>query len=162
MRLELVASAVFQEKSIPQGMTRRLICAATMLRGCIGRSRGLCWPVAGGGYDGHSIASVMRDLLVKFGVAESNIWMEERSTSTYENALYGAAILKKYAIRNIALVVDQRSMLRAEACFRKQGIEVVPAPDFRTQLEFGEVWMPAASVIARNELTVHETLGFVW
>jgi len=111
---------------------------------------------------GTSIASIMRDLLVKLGVPSDRIWMEERSTSTYENALYGATILKKYAIRKIALVVDQRSMLRAEACFRKQGIEVVPAPDFRTQLELGDSWMPNATVIAGNELTLHETLGLVW
>ena len=111
---------------------------------------------------GISIASIMRDLLVKLGVPSDRIWTEERSTSTYENALYGAAILKKYGIRKVALVVDQRSMLRAEACFRKQGIEVVPAPDFRTQLELGDEWMPRAAVIAGNELTLHETLGMAW
>jgi uncharacterized SAM-binding protein YcdF (DUF218 family) len=116
----------------------------------------------GVGDNGISVASIMRDLLVKLGVPSDRIWTEERSTSTYENALYGAAILKKYGICKVALVVDQRSMLRAEACFRKQGIEVVPAPDFRTQLALGDEWMPRAAVITRNELTLHETLGFVW
>jgi uncharacterized SAM-binding protein YcdF (DUF218 family) len=114
------------------------------------------------GEDRIPFSTVMRDLMVRLGVPQSSIWTEERSTSTYENALYGAEILKKYGIRKIALVVDQRSMLCAEACFRKQGIEVVPAPDFRTQMELGDTWMPAATVIARNELTLHESVGFVW
>jgi uncharacterized SAM-binding protein YcdF (DUF218 family) len=109
-----------------------------------------------------SFSEVMRDLLVKLGVPATSIWTEERSTSTYENAMYGTQILKKYGIRKIALVVDQRSMLRAVACFRKQGIEVLPAPDFRTQIQLGDAFMPRGSVILKNELTLHETLGFVW
>jgi len=116
----------------------------------------------GGGYLGTSMSAMMRDLLMKFGVPADSIWIEEKSTSTYENALFGAAVLKGKGIGRVALVVDQRSMKRAEACFRKQGIDVLPAPAFDTQLEFGDVWMPSASVISRNELTLHETLGFVW
>lgn len=67
--------------------------------------------------------------------------------------------LKKCGIRRVALVVDKRSMLRAEACLRKQGIDFVPAPAYRTQLDFGDGWMPRASTISQIELTLHETLG---
>jgi uncharacterized SAM-binding protein YcdF (DUF218 family) len=116
----------------------------------------------GGEYGVPAYSVVMRDFLVKLGVPQDSIWTEERSSSTYENALYGAQILRKYGIRKVALVVDQRSMLRAEACFRKQGIEVVPAPAFHTQMEFGDEWMPRGSVITRLELTLHESVGMLW
>ena len=56
------------------------------------------------------------------------IWTEERSRSTHENAVFGAEILRQHEIGRIALVIEARSMLRAESCFRKQGITVVAAP----------------------------------
>jgi uncharacterized SAM-binding protein YcdF (DUF218 family) len=77
---------------------------------------------AGGG------APAMCELLTSSGVPDTQIWVEERSRSTYENALYGGRILREHAIGRIALVVDARSMVRAAACFRKQGFEVVAAP----------------------------------
>ncbi len=56
------------------------------------------------------------------------IWIENGSRSTHENAMYGAEILRQHGISRIALVIDARSMARAEASFRKQGMTVVPAP----------------------------------
>lgn len=105
---------------------------------------------------------VMRQLLVKLGVPNEMIWTEERSRSTYENALYGGAILKQHGIRKVALVVDVRSMLRAEACFRKQRIEVVPAPTFQKERLLRDELMPSAKVISRSELNLHESLGLIW
>ena len=92
------------------------------------------------------------------------IWTEERSRNTHENAVYGAEILRKHGIGRIALVVDAQSMPRAAACFRKQGIEVVPAPcEFRV---FGQPlsdeFFPRWDAIRRNERTLHEALGFGW
>jgi uncharacterized SAM-binding protein YcdF (DUF218 family) len=62
------------------------------------------------------------------GVPPSKIWTEEQSRSTYENALYSAKLLHGSGIHRIALVMEADSMLRAELCFRKQGLEVTPAP----------------------------------
>jgi uncharacterized SAM-binding protein YcdF (DUF218 family) len=105
----------------------------------------------------------MRELLVASGGPDLRIWTEERSRSTYENALYGASILRLHGISRIALVVEAQSMVRAAACFRKQGIVVVPAPsDFR---EFGPLVdeaLPSWKAIERNEITAHEVLGLLW
>jgi uncharacterized SAM-binding protein YcdF (DUF218 family) len=106
---------------------------------------------------------VMRQLLERAGVPDSYIWTEEKSHSTYENALYGAAILKLHGIHTIALVVEARSMLRASACFRKQGITVLPAPcSFRQFGPFSEELIPSWKGIQGNEATLHETVGYVW
>ncbi len=110
-----------------------------------------------------SQAAVMKDLLESFGVAPDRIWTEERSRSTYENALYSAEILRRHGAFRIALVVDARSMLRAAACFRKQGIAVTSAPS--TFREFGaltEELLPGWEAVASNELTLHESVGFAW
>ena len=121
--------------------------------------------VSGGiGRGGSQPAAVaMRELLEQAGVSRNSIWSEDRSRTTYENALFSSQILRSKRIEKVALVVDATSMLRAEACFRKQGIDVVPAPcRFR---QFGpladELW-PSWKAIRQNEATLHEALGYGW
>lgn len=105
----------------------------------------------------------MRDLLERAGVPETMIWTEETSRSTHENAMYGAEILRKHGIGTIALVVEAQSMLRAEACFRKQGITVVPAPsEFRELGPLADELLPSWKAISRNEITLHEIAGLAW
>jgi uncharacterized SAM-binding protein YcdF (DUF218 family) len=107
--------------------------------------------------------ATMRELLIRAGVPEEMIWMEERSRSTHENALYSAQILRLHGIHSIALVVEARSMLRAESSFRKQGFSVVPAPsDFRDFGPLSEELIPSWRAIQGNEMTLHESLGFGW
>jgi len=109
-------------------------------------------------------AMVMREALEKEGVPAPAIWTEERSRSTYENALFSAEILRKKGISRIVLVTDAYHMVRAEKCFRKQGIEVFPAAcGFRTMRGFHPVWLlPSWEAIAWNEDVLHETVGLLW
>ena len=54
-------------------------------------------------------------------------------------------------------------MYRAAACFRKQGLVVVPAPsDFREFLPLSDEVLPSWKAIEGNEITAHEALGFLW
>jgi uncharacterized SAM-binding protein YcdF (DUF218 family) len=120
--------------------------------------------VAGGkGAKGNQAVSVtMRQLLQRDRVPESMIWTEEGSSSTHENAVFGAKILRQHGISRIALVVEARSMPRAAACFRKEGITVIPAPcEFREFESLGE-FIPSWKAIKRNEETLHETVGLAW
>lgn len=108
-------------------------------------------------------AATMRDLLLTGGVPEDRIWVEDRSHSTHENASYSAAILRARGVRRIALVVDARSMRRASACFRREGIEVVAAPSRFLYLSgVVEDWIPGWRAVRGNELTLHETAGLLW
>jgi uncharacterized SAM-binding protein YcdF (DUF218 family) len=109
------------------------------------------------------VSDTMRQLLERAGVPESMIWTEDRSRSTHENAVYGAAILKTHGIGTIVLVTEATDMLRAERCFRKEGLTVVPAPfAFRQLGPASEELMPGWKAVARNERTLHETLGLAW
>jgi uncharacterized SAM-binding protein YcdF (DUF218 family) len=107
-------------------------------------------------------AATMRELLRQGGVAENMIWTEEKSTSTHENALFAAEILRSRQIDRVALVVNARSMPRAAAVLEKQGIRVSPAPSsFREWDGLREI-LPAWQAVRGNEETLHETLGLFW
>ena len=106
---------------------------------------------------------VMRHLLKQAGVSSDSIWSEDRSRTTYENALFSSQILRSKQIQTIALVVDATSMPRAEACFRKQGITVLPAPSrFRQFGPLAEEILPSWRAIRQNEATLHEVIGYGW
>jgi uncharacterized SAM-binding protein YcdF (DUF218 family) len=77
---------------------------------------------------GPPFAQVMRDFLVDQGVERSNLIVEDRSQNTYENAVASCRILGERSIRRIVLVTTATHMARACACFKRQGIEVVPSP----------------------------------
>jgi uncharacterized SAM-binding protein YcdF (DUF218 family) len=113
--------------------------------------------------EGEPFSATMRDSLQQAGIPGSMIWTEERSRSTYENAVYGAEILRSHGVRTIALVVEARSMPRAEACFRRQGFRVMPAPSSfdKPPLSLKD-WIPDWRTIGRNEATLHELAGLAW
>ena len=105
----------------------------------------------------------MRELLLGARLPDEMIWSENRSRSTHENALFSAEILRRRGVRRVVLVVDARSMSRAAACFRREGIEVVPAPSrFRYISANLDDWLPGWKAVQGNEMTLHETLGLLW
>jgi uncharacterized SAM-binding protein YcdF (DUF218 family) len=107
----------------------------------------------------------MQEIIQGAGVPDSMIWFEDRSRSTYENAAFAARILREKGIRTVVLVTEAYHMYRAELCFRKQGLDVVPAPcAFRSTkwgLRVGEL-LPGSEAILENEDALHEWLGLAW
>jgi uncharacterized SAM-binding protein YcdF (DUF218 family) len=121
----------------------------------------ICGGMVSGNPEPCSVA--MRRYLERAGVPGSQIWTEERSIDTHQNALYGAEILRQHGIERIALVTEARYMTRAAASFRKQGIEVVPAPAlFRKFMGFRNEMLPSWKAIQGNEATLHEFVGLAW
>ena len=119
--------------------------------------------VSGGGQDGESYSDTMRHLLESEGVPPNMIWVDARSRSTHENAVEGAEILRQHGVSRIALVIDARSMPRAAASFRKQGISVVPVPIrfYDLGLSFQDI-LPTWRAIQSNGETAHEVVGLLW
>lgn len=110
-----------------------------------------------------SFAATMRDLLVELGVPGEQVLLEERSSSTYENAVGSTAMLRGRGIQKIVVVTQAYHMVRAEQCFRKLGMDVIPAPcGFqRPSLKFHN-FLPAWQAVRSNERTLHEILGLLW
>jgi uncharacterized SAM-binding protein YcdF (DUF218 family) len=116
----------------------------------------------GGGGDSESYSQTMRHLLESEGVPADMIWIEDRSRNTHENALLGYGVLKQRGISRIALVTDARSMVRAAASFRKQGLTVVPAPVQFYDFPEPKDLLPNWQAIQSNGETAHELLALGW
>jgi len=118
-------------------------------------------------------AADMTALLGEMGVPASAIWLEDRSQNTYENALFCAQILKEKGISRAILVTSAMHMPRSVALFRKQGIQVIPAPaDFAvTQAGLSELtsspgaWavnlLPSAGSLSLTTACLKEYLGML-
>jgi uncharacterized SAM-binding protein YcdF (DUF218 family) len=119
--------------------------------------------MSGGGKDDEANSKLLRHLLESEGIPADMIWIEARSRSIHENAVYGSEVLRQHGVTRIALVTDASSMVRAAASFRKQGITVVPAPFAFFQLNHNvEDILPEWQAIKSAGLSAHELVGLVW
>lgn len=110
-------------------------------------------------------AAVMRDYLVQLGVSAADILVEEKSQSTYENAVECRQVLESHGLQHVALVTEASHLVRAIACFRKQGVKVeacgcnylsTPENEGRT------IYWPHPVALGRWEPILHEWFGLGW
>jgi uncharacterized SAM-binding protein YcdF (DUF218 family) len=91
-------------------------------------------------------------------------WIEDRSTTTAENATQSFAILQPAGHTRIALVTSAWHMPRAERAFRKAGFDLIPAPTAytsRREPKFTD-WLPSAEGLYATRVGLWEMLGIVW
>ena len=125
----------------------------------------VCGGRPGAGEDVESLAAYMKDFLLAEGVPAAKIIKEEGSSTTHENALFTAPLLRERKLRTIALVTDGWHMPRAAASFRAQGLKVIPAPATLRSARFeGPLsgWLPSHHALVQNERVLHEWLGLAW
>ncbi|MEA1951369.1 MAG: YdcF family protein, partial [Planctomycetota bacterium] len=114
---------------------------------------------------GKSEAELMRDFLLRLGVAQSDMIVEDCSLSTYENAVQSAKILREREVERIALVTDAAHIYRASRCFDRQGLDVVPAAcNFRAvKLKWSPLlFIPNAGSARNLRIAIHEWQGIIW
>jgi len=97
---------------------------------------------------GKDSAQAMRDFLVFNGIPADRIRVEDKATSTHENAVFTARLLAG-ATGRIVLLTSDSHMFRASRCFAKAGVSIAPSavPD---------VVKRAAEYSARQELFISE------
>ncbi len=86
-----------------------------------------------------SEAQACRDALVAAGVPADVILLEERSTSTEENALYVRVMMQEHGWHSAVIVSSAYHLLRADWLFRKVGITVYTSPAPVDHLSFAEL-----------------------
>jgi uncharacterized SAM-binding protein YcdF (DUF218 family) len=94
----------------------------------------------------------------------STTWMETRSRSTAENALYSYELLEGLGHTRILLVTHAMHMRRAQWLFEQAGFEVIPAPTAYVNgwhLTLQSV-VPSASSLAISSEAMHEILGYYY
>ena len=91
-------------------------------------------------------------------------WVEPLAADTEQNAVFSARILRAAGVKRVLLVTHAMHMPRAEAAFRRAGLEVVPAPTaFYSRGEHSLLgWMPGASGMYRSYYATHEWIGLLW
>lgn len=93
-------------------------------------------------------------------------WIEIQSTTTQENALYTKEILQQENISNVLLVTESWHMRRSVESFKRLGINVVPAPTFKSKAQYEFNWgdkiIPTAYNLKRSMNALHELLGIYW
>lgn len=113
----------------------------------------------------HALADVMHDFMLAQGVAESDLILENRSTTTYENAVQVRKLLRTTGGRRIVLVTDAAHLLRAERCFVAQGFDVVPIGCHYRATHFTwkiQSFLPNPRAPAAVAGVAHEWIGVLW
>ncbi len=110
-------------------------------------------------FEGVDEASVMKSVLISWGVPENDVVTERRSRSTKENALF----LSKKIPRKFNLVTSAVHMRRSLMVFKKLGKDPVPVP---TDFLIGDL-RPYSFVPSENALDFltefsHEIIGIVY
>jgi uncharacterized SAM-binding protein YcdF (DUF218 family) len=130
------------------------------------RQTGLPVLVTGGSVYGDeriSEAELMSRFLGELGVTPR--WQEDRSRTTYENALYSVPMLKASHINRVLLVTHGLHMPRSVWSFEKVGMDVIPAPTvFHSYGSRGGIrdFIPQATTLDGFVQILHEWLGLTW
>jgi uncharacterized SAM-binding protein YcdF (DUF218 family) len=123
--------------------------------------------VGGSGYlheDGKTPNGVIaRRVLQALGIDEKRLIVEDKSRTTFENAVNATEIVKPAKSENWLLVTSAFHMPRALACFRTQGWNVFPAPsDYSTTPSFRlDPRFALTQHLAELSTALHEYFGFL-
>jgi uncharacterized SAM-binding protein YcdF (DUF218 family) len=108
-------------------------------------------------------ASLMKAVLENdFGLPVS--WVEDRSRTTYENALFTAKLLRADNVSTVVLVTDAWHMRRAQWSFEHVGLHAIPwqAPLDYTETARLDDFLPDIGALGQSYHALHEALGLVY
>lgn len=91
-------------------------------------------------------------------------WLEERSRTTWENAVQSAEMLKAAGVGRVLLVTSASHMPRARWCFEQVGLQVIPAPMGFLGVPNGRPfggWLPESKAIWQNGMLLNEAAGLL-
>jgi uncharacterized SAM-binding protein YcdF (DUF218 family) len=112
---------------------------------------------------GAPVALLMaRSLAVDFGCPVR--WVEPASATTWQNAQFSAALLRRENIGTVLLVTHAWHMRRALIAFRAAGLAVIPAPlpADRMPRFVPADFVPRVSAWQYSYFALHEWLGCAW
>lgn len=113
--------------------------------------------------EGSSLAQVMAEVLVQ-EFHTGPVWLEDRSRTTWENAMFSSEFLLQKNINSVYLVTQAWHMPRSVSAFEKSGLKVIPAP---TAFASGATsvsldLLPSPYAILTSSMVLHELLGAWW
>jgi uncharacterized SAM-binding protein YcdF (DUF218 family) len=110
----------------------------------------------------------VRRYLLTIGIPDKDIWIENESRNTRENAVKANEFLEKheYTNGNFLLITSGSHMRRALACFEKVGLKVSPySVDRRAspvrRYTFDHLLIPDTETLLFWDALIHEWLGII-
>jgi uncharacterized SAM-binding protein YcdF (DUF218 family) len=108
-------------------------------------------------------ARIVHDIMQELGVPVERMIFEDKSRTTYENALLTAGIVQPKPEENWLLVTSAWHMVRAMGCFRQTGWHVYPVPaGYMTTGRYS--WRPHLNLAEHLDtltIAVHEYYGLL-
>jgi uncharacterized SAM-binding protein YcdF (DUF218 family) len=124
--------------------------------------------VCGGQFDdahpGETLAGVMRQTLLDMGVDDGDIYLEDASVDTFENAAGARETLEERGLGRVVLITDGTHLFRSVRCFESQGVDVIPVGAKYMASSFkGRVsdFIPRSEGAHTNRIVVYEALGLL-
>lgn len=104
--------------------------------------------------------------LIEIGVDSNDVWIENQSRNTYENALYSRELLLEKKISGpILLCTSASHMKRSYLCFKKLGLNPDPYPvdplSLARDINPETLLIPKASVMQGWYHLIHEWIGLL-
>ena len=139
----------------------RIIEAYALYRSC--RQGGNdCKIVVSGGdpfRNGVTEAAAYGQVLTSMGMVSSDLLLETRSMSTWQNAQFVQPLLKDYRPEQILLVSSATHLSRARLFFTHFGMDVIPVRGDYADVRM--TWWPNAWNLALADLALHEYNGLL-
>ena len=91
-------------------------------------------------------------------------WVDDRSRSTIENALFTAELLKPDRVTTVVVVTHSWHMKRALWSFERAGLHAIPWPAPLTYATPGRIddFLPNAGALEASYLALHEAIGLIY
>jgi uncharacterized SAM-binding protein YcdF (DUF218 family) len=92
-------------------------------------------------------------------------WIEDRSTTTAENASLSSKILRRAGVARVMLVTHAWHMKRALKAFSASGLSVTPAPTafyFPSRTSIWDLLTPSVATFRMSGYAIHEIVGGLW
>ncbi len=106
--------------------------------------------------------AALAEQVLKESFLLNDIWLEEGSRNTWENAQKTAKILEGKSIEHVYLVTHAYHMRRAVLAFEAADIKVTPmATGFvsTSHVDWWDAWLPKAYALLESRVALHEFIG---
>ena len=113
---------------------------------------------------GHASEAELMTAALKDDFAVPVAWSEDRSRTTWENALFTARLLLPAKITTVVIVTHRWHLPRALWSFRRVGFTALawPAPPAAPHPEAVEDFLPSVAALRDTSYALHELIGGVY
>ena len=112
-----------------------------------------------------SIAKVMQDVLLSWGIDKEKRIIEDLAKTTLESAEYSLKKLEEEGYQRIILITSALHMRRSVKCFKESESKIIPAPvNYIFEKEPLNIldFLPNAGLLCNNFHALHEWIGLVY